>query len=51
MVRSISISILSLLGISMLVNISLPAHAQDSLVTENEERQPNPPGNVSVSSD
>jgi hypothetical protein len=51
MARSISIVMLSLLGIGILVNLSLSAHAQDSLVTENEERQLNPPGNLSSSTD
>lgn len=51
MTRSISIAIFSLFGIGMLVILSLPAHAQDSLVTENEERQLNPPGNLSGSTD
>jgi hypothetical protein len=51
MARSISIAMLSLLGIGILVNLSLPAHTQDSLVTENEERQLNPPGNLSSSTD
>jgi hypothetical protein len=49
--RSISIAIFSLFGIGILVILSLPAHAQDSLVTENEERQLNPPGNLSGSTD
>lgn len=43
MVRSISIAMLSLLGVGILVTLSLPAYAQESLVTENEERQLNPP--------
>ena len=51
MMRSISIAIFSLFGIGMLVILSLPAHAQDSLVTENEKRQLNPPGNLSGSTD
>jgi hypothetical protein len=51
MTRSISIAIFSLFGIGMLVILSLPAHAQDSPVTENEERQLNPPGNLSGSTD
>jgi hypothetical protein len=51
MVRSISIAMLFLLGVGILVTLSLSAYAQESLVTENEERQLNPPGNVSVSSD
>jgi hypothetical protein len=51
MARSISIAMFSLLGIVILVNLSLPAHAQESLVTENEEGQLNPPGNLSSSND
>jgi hypothetical protein len=51
MVRSLSIAMLSLLGIGILVNLSLPAYAQDSPISENEERQLNPPGNVSGSTD
>jgi hypothetical protein len=43
MARSIRIAMLSLLGIAILVNLSLPAHAQESLVRENEEGQLNPP--------
>lgn len=50
MVRSISIAMLSLLWIGILITLSLSAYAQDSLVEENEERQLNPAGNVSVSS-
>src|SRR5918996_6051375 len=49
MTRSISIAMFSLLGIAVLVNLSLPAHAQESLVTENEEGQLNLPGNLSSS--
>ena len=51
MTRSISIAMFSLLGIAVLVNLSLPAHAQESLVTENEEGQLNLPGNLSSSTD
>jgi hypothetical protein len=51
MVRSISIAMFSLLGMAILVNLSLPAHAQESLVTENEAGQLNPPGNLSSSTD
>jgi hypothetical protein len=51
MARSISIAMFSLLGIAILVNLSLPAHAQESLVTKNEEGQLNPPGNLSSSTD
>jgi hypothetical protein len=51
MTRSISIAIFSLFGIGMLVILSLPAHAQDSLGAENEEGQLNPPGNLSGSTD
>jgi hypothetical protein len=43
-----AIALLSLLGI--LVIISFPAYAQDSPGRENEEKQVEPPGNVSVSS-
>jgi hypothetical protein len=51
MARSISIAMFSLLGIVILVNLSLPAHGQESLVRENEEGQLNPPGNLSSSTD
>jgi hypothetical protein len=51
MVRSLSIAMLSLLGIGILVYLSLPVYAQDSLVSENEEGQLNPPGNLSSSTD
>jgi hypothetical protein len=51
MVRSLSIAMLSLLGIGVLVYFSLPAYAQDSLISENEEGQLNPPGNLSSSTD
>jgi hypothetical protein len=50
-VRSLSIAMLSLLGIGILVYFSLPAYAQDSLISENEEGQLNPPGNLSSSTD
>lgn len=49
MIRSISIVMFSLLGIAILVNLSLPAHAQESLVKGNEEGQLKPPGNLSSS--
>jgi hypothetical protein len=48
---SITIAMLSLLGIGLLVNISLPVYAQDSLISENEEGQLNPLGNLSSSTD
>jgi hypothetical protein len=51
MARSIGIAMFSFLGIAILVNLSLPAHAQESVVTENEEGQLNPPGNLSSSTD
>jgi hypothetical protein len=51
MARSISIAMLSLLGIGILLSLSLPAYAQDSLISENEEGQLNPPGNLSGSTD
>jgi hypothetical protein len=51
MVRSLSIAMLSLLGTGILVYFSLPAYAQDSLISENEEGQLNPPGNISSSTD
>jgi hypothetical protein len=51
MAHRISIAMISLLGIVILVNLSLPAHAQESLVTANEEGQLNPPGNLSSSTD
>lgn len=49
-VQSISLAMLSLLGIGVLVILSFPAYAQDSPGRENEEGQLDPPGNVSVSS-
>lgn len=48
LVQSNAIALLSLLG--LLVIISFPAYAQDSPGRENEEKQVEPPGNVSVSS-
>jgi hypothetical protein len=48
LVQSNAIGLLSLLG--LLVIISFPAYAQDSPGRENEEKQVEPPGNVSVSS-
>jgi hypothetical protein len=50
-VRSISIAMLSLLGVGILVTLSVSAYAQDPLVKENEERHLNPPGNISESSE
>lgn len=47
LVQSNAIALLSLLG--LLVIISFPAYAQDSPGRENEEKQVEPPGNVSVS--
>jgi hypothetical protein len=48
--QSISMTMLSMLGIGVLVILSFPAYAQDSPGKENEEGQLDPPGNVSVSS-
>lgn len=50
-VLTISIATLSLLGVGILVILSLSAYAQDSLISENEEGQLNPPGNLSSSTD
>ena len=51
MVHSLGIAMLSLLGMGLLVNLSLPAYAQDSLISKNGEGQINPPGNLSNSTD
>ena len=51
MARSISIAMLSLLGIGILLSFSIPAYAQDSLISKNEEGQLNPLGNLSSSND
>jgi hypothetical protein len=51
MARSISIAMLSLLGIGILLSFSIPAYAQDSLISKNEEGQLNPLGNLSSSTD
>jgi hypothetical protein len=49
MVQLNAIALLSLLGLLMI--LSFPVYAQDSPGRENEEKQLEPPGNVSVSSD
>lgn len=51
MARSISIAMLSLLGIGILLSLSIPAYAQDSLISKNKEGQLNPLGNLSSSTD